>query len=364
MEELNTIIGQTTEAKLVQELNNLTNAKVQNSSQAIQILDEKGKDSALTFIRTLKGRIIRDSIIYTINHISMNRQIQLSGITASINTNGTRAKSWGIVLAIIACLSCIITFWYLIIEGQGLQKMIAALNASEQKIKQASLIREQFVANISHEIRTPMNAVLGFTGLLQKTALDKNQHEYVKSIKSSAENLLTIINDILDLSRIESGMLHIEKVPFNLRELLDSLVTMLTSKAKSRGLYLKAEVDEELPLILKGDAIRLTQILMNLISNGIKFTHQGGITIHVEEKRKDEIVFVKFIISDTGIGIDREKQKHVFERFQQADADTTRRYGGTGLGLSIVKQLVDLQNGELNLESEPGKGSVFTVVLP
>src|SRR6185369_13626928 len=164
MQDLNTIIGQTTEAQLVQQLNTLTNAKVQNSSHAIQILNEKGKDSALAFIRTLKGRIIRDSIIYTINHISMNRQIQLSGITASINTNGTRAKSWGIVLAIIACLSCIVTFWYLIIEGQRLQKMIAALNASEQKIKQASLIREQFVANISHEIRTPMNAVLGFTG--------------------------------------------------------------------------------------------------------------------------------------------------------------------------------------------------------
>jgi signal transduction histidine kinase len=140
--------------------------------------------------------------------------------------------------------------------------------------------------------------------------------------------LLTIINDILDLSRIESGMLHIEKVPFNLRELLDSLVTMLTVKAKSRGLYLKAQVDEELPQILKGDAIRLTQILMNLISNGVKFTHKGGISIHVSEERaRNEIVFVRFVISDTGIGIDPEKQKQVFERFHQADAETTRRYG-------------------------------------
>jgi len=352
-------------SELVDQLAFLSAEKVDHNRKIMDAFFSNGKPAAEKIINTNRGKEIRDSITNTINQLSMNRQIQLSGLTSSINTNGSRAQNWGIILAIIACLSCIITFWYLIVEGQRQQKMITALNASEQKIKQASLIREQFVANISHEIRTPMNAVLGFTGLLQKTALDKNQHEYVKSIKSSAENLLTIINDILDLSRIESGMLHIEKVPFNLRELLDSIITMLTVRAKSRGLYLKAEVDPEFPQILKGDAIRLTQILMNLISNGVKFTHQGGITVEVrEEKRTDEKVFARFVISDTGIGIDPEKQKHVFERFHQADADTTRRYGGTGLGLSIVKQLVDLQNGEIHLESEPGKGSVFTVTLP
>ena len=363
LKTIKTTLGDSSE--LLDQLSILSAEKLEHNRDVMEAFFTKGKRAAESIINTNRGKGIRDSITNTINQLSMNRQIQLSGLSSSINTNGSRAQSWGIILAIIACVSCVITFWYLIVEGLRQQKMIEALNVSEQKIKQASIIREQFVANISHEIRTPMNAVLGFTGLLQKTVLDKNQHEYVKSIKSSAENLLTIINDILDLSRMESGMLHIEKVPFNLRELLDSLVTMLTVKAKSRGLYLKAEVDEELPLILKGDAIRLTQILMNLISNGVKFTHQGGISIHVsEERKKNEIVFVRFVISDTGIGIDPEKQKHVFERFHQADAETTRRYGGTGLGLSIVKQLVDIQNGDILLESEPGKGSVFSVILP
>jgi CheY-like chemotaxis protein/two-component sensor histidine kinase len=210
-----------------------------------------------------------------------------------------------------------------------------------------------------------MNAILGFAGLLQKTNLNKNQHEYVRSIRSSAENLLTIINDILDLSRIESGMMHIESLPFNLRELVDSLVTMMKVKAKNRGLYLRTELDETLPELLKGDAVRLTQILLNLISNALKFTHEGGVLVNVDlVEKKGETCLIRFIVSDTGIGIDAEKQKRIFERFQQAQPETTRRYGGTGLGLAIVKQLVEIQNGTISVVSREGKGSAFTVVLP
>jgi signal transduction histidine kinase len=137
--------------------------------------------------------------------INESRQKALSNISASVNKNGSNAKSWGIILAIVACLASLVTLWYLVVQGQRQQKLIRTLDTSERKLKEASKIQEQFVANISHEIRTPMNAILGFAGLLQKTSLDKNQHEYVRSIRSSAENLLTIINDILDLSRIESG---------------------------------------------------------------------------------------------------------------------------------------------------------------
>jgi len=363
--EIDSIIRPTSELRLLEQLNFLTNEKIENSNLAIHTLYNHGRDSALAFIRSLRGRTIRDSIIQTITSINESRQMALSHISASANINGVKAKSWGIVLALIACLASIVAFWYLINEGQRQQKLIQTLDTSERQLREASKIKEQFVANISHEIRTPMNAILGFAGLLQKTNLDKNQHEYVKSIRSSAENLLTIINDILDMSRIESGMMHIETLPFSLSELLDSLATMMNVKAKSRNLYLRAEVDDSIPQTLKGDAVRLTQILINLISNAVKFTHEGGVSVKVESgEKKDETILICFIVSDTGIGIDPEKQKTIFERFRQAQPETTRRYGGTGLGLSIVKQLVELQNGTISVASEPGKGSVFTVVLP
>ena len=352
-------------AALLQELSFLTDEKIRHSSDVLDAFHKKGKTAAEAIINTNRGKIIRDSIANIIHRISMNRQIELSGVSVSVSANGQRAKKWGIVLALVACFACITAFWYLINQGQRQEKLIQTLDTSERQLKEASKIKEQFVANISHEIRTPMNGILGFTGLLQKTALDKNQHEYVKSIRSSAENLLTIINDILDLSRIESGMMRIEKVPFNIRELVDSLGTMLNAKAKILGLYLHTQVENSIPEILKGDAVRLTQILMNLIGNSLKFTHEGGVTVKVQDaERRMDTIFIRIIVSDTGIGIDPEKQKTIFERFQQAEAETSRRYGGTGLGLSIVKQLADLQNGSISVASEPGKGSVFTVLLP
>ena len=363
--EIDNAIRSTSESKLLDQLSFLVAEKLENSNQVMNVLNQMGKDSALAFIRTLRGRTIRDSLIQTISLINDSRQQALSNISASVNTNGAQAKSWGIILALVACLASLIAFWYLVVQGQRQQKLITTLDTSEKKLKEASKIQEQFVANISHEIRTPMNAILGFAGLLQKTGLDKNQHEYVRSIRSSAESLLTIINDILDLSRIESGMMHIERLPFNLRELLDSLATMMNVKAKSRNLYLITEIDQSIPQILKGDAVRLTQILINLLSNALKFTHEGGVSIKVDcVEKKDEIASLRFIISDTGIGIEPAKQKTIFERFHQAQPETTRRYGGTGLGLSIVKQLVEIQNGTISIDSEPGKGSVFTVVLP
>jgi len=365
LREIDSIIRPTSELKLVDELNFLMNEKIENSNYAISLLYKKGKDSALAFIRTLRGRIMRDSIIQNISLINENRQATLSDISTSISINGVKARSWGLVLALIACLASIIAFWYLIDQGWRQQNLIQTLDTSERKLKEASKIQEQFVANISHEIRTPMNAILGFTGLLQKTNLDKNQHEYMRSIRSSAENLLTIINDILDLSRIESGMMHIEKLPFNLRELIDSLATMMNVKAKDLNLYLHTEVDDSIPETLKGDAVRLTQILINLLNNALKFTHEGGVLIKVEAgEKKDETIFIRFVISDTGIGIEPAKQKTIFERFHQVQPETTRRYGGTGLGLSIVKQLIEIQNGTISLASEPGKGSVFTAELP
>jgi CheY-like chemotaxis protein/two-component sensor histidine kinase len=218
---------------------------------------------------------------------------------------------------------------------------------------------------MSHEIRTPMNAMLGFTNLLRRTELDATQREYVQNIHSAGENLLVLVNDILDLSKIEAGMMQLEETRFSLRSLLSSVGSMFAEKIKEKGLGFDIEVDPDIPDILSGDAVRLTQILVNLFSNAVKFTEKGEIKVKASLiSNSSKNVRVRLVVADTGIGISAASQKTVFERFQQAEAETTRRYGGSGLGLSIVKQLVDLQKGTIQLKSELGKGSQFIVELP
>jgi len=213
---------------------------------------------------------------------------------------------------------------------------------------------------MSHEIRTPINSVIGFTNLLQKTALSEDQKQFVNMIQSASENLLTIINDILDISKIEAGMLRIEKNPFSLRGLSNSIETMFYHKAREKNLSFSIYIQENIPDTLTGDAVRLTQILVNLISNAIKFTQKGGITINITSiSQTGESARLRFSVKDSGIGISPDKLEAVFERFQQGETDTTRKYGGTGLGLSIVKNLVQLQGGDISVNSEPGKGTEF-----
>ncbi|HWJ91298.1 MAG TPA: ATP-binding protein, partial [Flavisolibacter sp.] len=217
---------------------------------------------------------------------------------------------------------------------------------------------------MSHEIRTPMNSILGFTNLLRRTELNATQREYVQNIHSSGENLLTLVNDILDLSKIEAGMMHLEETRFSLRSMVSSVGAMFIEKIKEKRLDFQVHIDKEMPDILSGDAVRLTQILVNLISNAVKFTDKGSIHLKIDLLHHDEKkVKVRIIVADTGIGIAKEKQPSVFDRFQQAETETTRRFGGTGLGLSIVRQLVSMQSGTIKLNSELGKGSEFIVEL-
>jgi CheY-like chemotaxis protein len=253
---------------------------------------------------------------------------------------------------------------YIVNQSTKQQKIISYLNESEKKIKEAAQLKEQFMANMSHEIRTPMNAIIGFTNLLKRTTLTDGQRQYVQNIHSAGENLLVLINDILDLSKIEAGMMHLEDINFSLRSLISSVSAMFSERIKEKKLQLKIDVDNETPDILCGDAVRLTQILVNLLSNAVKFTEHGEVKLIVETLYSDEKnAKIRIKVSDTGIGIAREKQTAIFERFQQADSETTRKFGGTGLGLSIVKQLVEMQEGSIYLESEIGKGTQFTVEL-
>jgi signal transduction histidine kinase/DNA-binding NarL/FixJ family response regulator len=232
-------------------------------------------------------------------------------------------------------------------------------------INEARRTEKQFLANMSHEIRTPLNAILGFSTMLETTPLDKEQQEAVGFIRSAGRNLLTIVNDILDISKIEAGMLSLEVIPFSLTGLVDSLRTMMDPIVGEKGLQLIVKTDPALPDVVQGDPTRLTQILLNLLSNAIKFTKQGGITVNMQlASETADTVQVRILVQDTGIGIDSDALLHIFERFRQASDFTTRYYGGTGLGLNIVRSLVEMQKGWITVDSKPGEGSCFTLEIP
>nr|PZN48696.1 MAG: hypothetical protein DIU61_18265 [Bacteroidota bacterium] len=225
--------------------------------------------------------------------------------------------------------------------------------------------KEQFLANISHEIRTPINGIAGMATLLSQSQTPDEQEMYLSAIRNSAENLKVIINDLLDLSAIQSGKLKFEKIPFNLNDLLPTLLNTFTYQAREKKLELTCTVDKELNTLLLGDPVRLNQILINLISNAMKFTHSGSIQVRcTREKVQKNITWIKVEVADTGVGIPQEKLNTIFESFSQADASVTRKYGGTGLGLTIAKQLVELQNGSISVESTENVGSTFTVRIP
>jgi len=246
-------------------------------------------------------------------------------------------------------------------------ELIDAKSKAEKATKKAEAsnqLKESFLANMSHEIRTPMNAIIGFSDVLYKRKLGVQEKEFVAIIKTAGENLLKIINDILDISKIEAGMMTFEENNFSIQETFKSINTMMLGRAKEKNLELVFSCDEDVPDTLLGDETRLTQIIINLVGNAIKFTNEGSVQVHGKVSKKDkENTLVEFSIIDTGIGIPKDKLATIFERFQQAESHTTRKYGGTGLGLSIAKQLIELQGGKLSVKSKLDEGSVFTFFI-
>jgi signal transduction histidine kinase/ligand-binding sensor domain-containing protein/CheY-like chemotaxis protein len=279
---------------------------------------------------------------------------------------------WATTLAVILLIAGIFLFIHLrtkelLRQQRSLEEKVVLrtveLTESQRKAEEAKQFERQFLANMSHEIRTPMNAIIGMSNLALKTQLNQQQLKYLSGIKTSSENLLVIINDILDITKIDSGKIEFENIEFSIHDVLNTVHTTLHFKAEEKGLKLVEYLDTEIPKVLTGDPVRLGQVLINIAGNAIKFTEKGRVEVNCRLIQINEKATIEFTITDTGIGIPEDKIEKVFDSFTQASADTTRKYGGTGLGLAISRQLVELQGGTLQVRSKVGEGTSFYFTL-
>ncbi|GAA4446595.1 hypothetical protein GCM10023091_40010 [Ravibacter arvi] len=363
--DLDDRLDSTVSVEELTELQRLVNLKLQLTEIMFDSLKAGGRPVSEKRLAESEAFLLSERINNLAARIDTGGRAALQNKLTEVDRSGQIVMNWNryvLVLILVLLVAVFLVIMYRLKRQAGL---IQRLNESEFKLKNAVRVKENFLANMSHEIRTPLNAILGYTGLLGKKVTDEEGKLHLATIAHSGETLMTIVNDILDLSKIESGMMRLEKIPFNLRLLVGSVVDLFQPRMKEAGLQFSAVWLTEVPGEVRGDPTRLTQILTNLIGNALKFTRAGSITLEVGGREiGDGDVTVVFSVRDTGIGVAPDKQKSIFERFNQADDDTTRNFGGTGLGLSIVRDLVALQNGELKLDSTQGKGTEVRVSIP
>ena len=365
LNSLRTISDHDSTTRNINRLSELADEKLHLKNQIQDSLYHQGWPSSQSFKMMMQRRKLSSEVNDISRRIYNSRQRLLDSLSVSVNRSGQKARRWGTTLIMLVLVSGAGLFWFIINRIRRQNHLIQMLDSSEKKVREVSLVKENFMTNMSHEIRTPMNAIIGFTNLLKARNQDPRLTELVESIHKSGESLLTIIDDILDLSKIEAGMLRMESMPFSIRGLTHAVQALFAEKVHEKGLLFTVDIDNNIPDTLSGDATRLTQILVNMIGNAVKFTHQGEIRLAINNQGQvGNHTRVGFVISDTGIGIAKEKLSGIFERFRQAEDSITRKYGGTGLGLSIAKDLVLMQKGDITVESEPGKGTTFRFTIP
>jgi signal transduction histidine kinase len=300
---------------------------------------------------TISGQMLESSIRYAVANARHRKEMK--DLNAELEER-VKKRTWELEEAMRDLERSKQELW----EAKGIAEKAA------QQAEEASNAKTQFLSNMSHEIRTPMNAIVGFTKVVLRTNLDQKQKEYLNAIKVSGESLIVLINDILDLAKVEAGKMTFEKVPFQFRADINAMLNLFENKIQEKDLVYERYIDPDIPEVLKGDQIRLNQIILNLVSNAAKFTTKGKVSVRVEiVNQESDFVEIRFSVQDTGIGIPEDKLSTIFEKFQQATSSTARIFGGTGLGLAIVKQLVELQGGRIEVKSKTGEGSVFSVTL-
>lgn len=339
--------------------------RIEFNKETLHVYDEQGKEGAMIILASDEYKKSFKEVTFGEQEVvdALGARIgQLNNtITAEKNELLQLDKKWNFFsLVFMSAIAFLVL--YKMIETSRLNNR---LSIAIQKEQQAQLVKDQFIANVTHELRTPLNSIIGYTNLLLKKKHTAETSQWILSMKVSGNLLMEVINDVLDYSKLESGHFQFSSDPFSLKQVLSNLNNVLQNRAESKNLVLHVQADEQLPAHVLGDEKKLMQILVNLTGNSIKFTEQGSVSVKASVLKQNEgKAWVQFVIKDTGIGIEKEKLPYVFERFYQIESKTSKKYYGTGLGLPIVKQLVEMQSGEIEVFSTPGAGTQFNLLLP